>query len=47
MTLSHISSMTENFTSQFDENCQVILGARVSDRLIGRLRVVAVVSGLD
>ena len=47
MTLSHISSMTENFTSQFDVNCQVILGARVSDRLIGRLRVVAVVSGLD
>ena len=47
MTLSHISSITEDFTSRFDEGCQVILGARVSDRLIGRLRVVAVVSGLE
>ena len=46
MTLSHIASITEDFTAHFNDNCQVILGARVSDRLIGRIRLVAVVSGL-
>ena len=47
MTLSHIASITEDFTAHFNDNCQVILGARVSDRLIGRIRLIAVVSGLD
>ncbi len=47
MTLTHIASITEDFTQRFNEGCQVILGARVSDRLIGRLRIIAVVSGLD
>ena len=32
---------------RFDEDAQVILGARVSDDLQGRIRVVAVVSGLE
>ena len=34
-------------SQRFDEDAIVILGARVSDDLQGRIRVVAVVSGLE
>ena len=46
MTLSHLNLVTEAFVSSLDEDCQVILGARASDGMVGRLRLVAVVSGL-
>ena len=46
MTLGHLNMVSEAFLSTLDEDCQVILGARASDDLVGRLRLVAVVSGL-
>ena len=46
MTLGHLNMVSEAFISTLDEDCQVILGARASDDLVGRLRLVAVVSGL-
>ena len=46
MTLSHLNMVSEAFVSALDEDCQVILGARATDDLAGRLRLVAVVSGL-
>jgi len=46
MTLSHLNQVSEAFVSSLDEDCQVILGARSSDEMAGRLRLVAVVSGL-
>jgi len=46
MTLGHLNMVSEAFVSSLDEDCQVILGARASDDLVGRLRLVAVVSGL-
>tara|TARA_B100000959_G_scaffold283045_2_gene350964 strand:- start:3107 stop:4012 length:906 start_codon:yes stop_codon:yes gene_type:complete len=46
MTLSHLNLVTDGFVSVLDEDCQVILGARSSDEMAGRLRLVAVVSGL-
>ena len=46
MTLGHLNMVSEAFVSTLDEDCQVILGARASDDLVGRLRLVAVVSGL-
>ena len=46
MTLGHLNMVSEAFVSTLDEDCQVILGARASDDLVGRLRIVAVVSGL-
>ena len=46
MTLGHLNMVSEAFVSTLDEDCQVILGARASDDLAGRLRLVAVVSGL-
>ncbi len=46
MTLGHLNLVSEAFVSTLDDDCQVILGARASDDLAGRLRLVAVVSGL-
>ena len=46
MTLGHLNLVSEAFVSTLDEDCQVILGARASDDMAGRLRLVAVVSGL-
>jgi len=46
MTLGHLNQVSEAFVSSLDEDCQVILGARASDEMAGRLRLVAVVSGL-
>ena len=46
MTISHLNKVTEEFVSLLDSDCQVLLGARSSDEMIGRVRVVAVVSGL-
>ena len=46
MTLSHLTELTDTFVSQMDPDCQVIMGARVSDEMIGKLRLVAVVSGI-
>ena len=47
MTVGQVGLIADAFTARFDENAQVILGARVSDDLQGQIRVVAVVSGLD
>ncbi|MDP6869418.1 MAG: hypothetical protein QGI21_01430 [Candidatus Poseidoniaceae archaeon] len=47
MTVGQVGSVADAFTSRFDEDAQVILGARVSDDLQGIIRVVAVVSGLE
>tara|TARA_B100000003_G_C10932876_1_gene371968 strand:- start:1959 stop:2888 length:930 start_codon:yes stop_codon:yes gene_type:complete len=47
MTVGQVGAIADAFTSKFHDDAQVILGARVSDDLIGRIRVVAVVSGLD
>ena len=46
MTLSHLNEVTEAFVSALDPDCQVIMGARASDEMLGRIRLVAVVSGL-
>tara|TARA_B100000927_G_scaffold289695_1_gene286808 strand:+ start:412 stop:1359 length:948 start_codon:yes stop_codon:yes gene_type:complete len=46
MTLSHLTELTDSFVSSMDPNCQVIMGARVSDEMVGKLRLVAVVSGI-
>ena len=46
MTVGQVGLIADAFTARFDEDAQVILGARVSDDLQGRIRVVAVVSGL-
>ena len=46
MTLGHLNRVSEAFVASLDEDCQVILGARASDELAGRLRLVAVVSGI-
>jgi cell division protein FtsZ len=47
MTVGQVGLIADAFTARFDEDAQVILGARVSDDLKGSIRVVAVVSGLD
>jgi len=47
MTLSHLNQLTEEFISLLDNDCQVILGARASDEMTGKLRLVAVVSGIN
>ncbi len=47
MTVGQVGAIADAFTSRFHEDAQVILGARVSEDLVGRIRVVAVVSGLD
>ena len=46
MTLAHLNEVTEAFVSSLDPDCQVIMGARASDEMAGRIRLVAVVSGL-
>ena len=46
MTLAHLNLVSEAFVSTLDPDCQVILGARASDDMAGRIRLVAVVSGL-
>ena len=46
MTLAHLNEVTETFVSSLDPDCQVIMGARASDEMVGRIRLVAVVSGL-
>ena len=46
MTLGHLNRVSEAFVSALDNDCQVILGARASEDMAGRLRLVAVVSGL-
>ncbi len=46
MTLGHLNRVSEAFVATLDDDCQVILGARASDDMAGRLRLVAVVSGL-
>ncbi|MBB70062.1 MAG: hypothetical protein CMB28_03035 [Euryarchaeota archaeon] len=47
MTVGQVGLIADAFTARFDEDAQVILGARVSDDLQGRVRVVAVVAGLE
>ena len=47
MTVGQVGLIADAFTARFDENAQVILGARVSDDLHGQIRVVAVVAGLE
>ena len=46
MTVYHLNQVTDEFVSRLDPDCQVLLGARASDEMIGRIRIVAVVSGL-
>jgi len=46
MTLAHLNLLSESLVSSLHPDCQVILGARASDEMVGRLRIVAVVSGL-
>ena len=46
MTLANLTELTDSFVSSMDPNCQVIMGARVADEMIGKLRLVAVVSGI-
>ena len=46
MTIYHLNQVTDEFVSILDPDCQVLLGARASDEMIGRIRIVAVVSGL-
>ena len=47
MTVGQVGLIADAFTARFDEDAQVILGACVSDDLQGRIRVVAVVAGLE
>jgi cell division GTPase FtsZ len=46
MTVGQVGLIADAFIARFDDNAQVILGARVSDDLQGQIRVVAVVAGL-
>ena len=46
MSLYHLNQVTDEFVSLLDPDCQVLLGARTSDEMVGRIRIVAVVSGL-
>ena len=46
MTLAHLNEVTDAFVSTLDPDWQVILGARASDVMGGRIRLVAVVSGI-
>ena len=47
MTLHHLNQLSESLVSTLHHDCQVILGARASDEMVGKLRLVAVVSGLS
>ena len=46
MTLAHLNQLSESLVGSLHPDCQVILGARASDEMVGKLRLVAVVSGL-
>ena len=46
MTLAHLNLVSDEFLSVLDPNCQVILGARSSEEMSGKLRLVAVLSGI-
>jgi len=46
MTIYQLNTVAEEFISLLDTDCQVLLGARSSDEMLGRIRIVAVVSGL-
>ena len=46
MTVAQVNSVADAFTRGLSDDSQVILGARMADDLDGRMRVVAVVSGL-
>ena len=46
MSIYQMEKVADAFTRGLDENAQVIIGARHSDGLDGKIRVVAVVSGL-
>ena len=46
MTIYQLNTVAEEFISLLDSDCQVLLGARSSDEMLGRIRIVAVVSGL-
>ena len=46
LTVGQVGEVADLFTSRLDDDAQVILGARVSEDLHDRMRVVAVVSGL-
>ncbi len=47
MTLTHLHEVSDSFLSILDPNCQVILGARSSKKMLGKLRLVAVLSGIN
>lgn len=47
MTVGQVGRVADAFTATLDDDAQVILGARVSEDLQSRMRVVAVISGLD
>jgi cell division protein FtsZ len=46
MTLSHLQQVSEGFLSILNPECQVILGARSTEEMMGKLRLVAVLSGI-
>ena len=46
MTLAHLNQLSESLVGSLHPDCQVILGARASDEMVGKLRLVAVVSGI-
>ena len=45
MTISQVDELANMFTKALDEDAQVILGARITPELTGKLRVVCVLSG--
>ena len=47
MTVGQVGKIADAFTTHMDQDAQVILGARTSDDLHGKIRVVAVVAGLE
>ena len=46
MTLAHLNLVSDSFLSALDPDCQVILGARSSEEMTGKIRLVAVLCGL-
>ena len=46
MTVGQVGLIADAFTARFDENAQVILGARVSEDLANTMRVVTLLSGI-
>ena len=47
MTISQVDELANMFTKALDEDAQVILGARITPELTGKLRVVCVLSGIQ